>query len=205
MFDPSEHFERLYDAGRASWDIGRPQPAFAALVERGALRGRVLDVGCGTGENTLLAAAAGLDATGVDAAANALRAARDKAAARGLHARFVQHDVLDLTAPSAGLVEPGSDGFDTAIDSLVLHAFVGEERMRYVDGLHAVLRPGGRLYVLSYGPGPVDPPVPHWLTRDDIDAAFAGRWRLDAVEDAVCMTALHPDGVPGFLTTATRL
>ncbi len=42
----------------APWDIGRPQPAFARLADRGLLAGRVLDAGCGTGEHTLLAAAA---------------------------------------------------------------------------------------------------------------------------------------------------
>jgi SAM-dependent methyltransferase len=47
-------------------DIDRPQPAFAALADRGLLTGRVLDAGCGTGEHTLLAAAHGADAVGVD-------------------------------------------------------------------------------------------------------------------------------------------
>jgi SAM-dependent methyltransferase len=44
------------------------------LADSGALRGRVLDVGCGTGENTLMAATASLDATGIDLAADALAA-----------------------------------------------------------------------------------------------------------------------------------
>ena len=35
------------------WDIGRPQPAFLALAEASAIQGRVLDVGCGTGEHRL--------------------------------------------------------------------------------------------------------------------------------------------------------
>lgn len=60
-----------------------PQPAFAALADAGALQGRVLDVGCGTGEHAILAAGLGLDATGVDLAANALRTADDKARASG--------------------------------------------------------------------------------------------------------------------------
>src|SRR6266568_3429515 len=44
------------------WDIGRPQPAFLTLAEAGAIQGRVLDVGCGTGEHVLMCAALGLDA-----------------------------------------------------------------------------------------------------------------------------------------------
>jgi SAM-dependent methyltransferase len=48
------------------WDIGRPQPAFAGLARAGAIRGRVLDAGCGTGEHALMAAGSGQDATGID-------------------------------------------------------------------------------------------------------------------------------------------
>jgi hypothetical protein len=40
----------------APWDIGRPQAAFVRLADKGLLHGRLLDSGCGTGEQTLLAA-----------------------------------------------------------------------------------------------------------------------------------------------------
>src|ERR1700735_2878166 len=53
------------------WDIGHPQPAFLALARSGELRGRVLDIGCGTGEHALMAAGLGLDATGIDVAPRA--------------------------------------------------------------------------------------------------------------------------------------
>jgi 2-polyprenyl-3-methyl-5-hydroxy-6-metoxy-1,4-benzoquinol methylase len=92
-----EDFDALY-AGTPPWDIGRPQPAFLALAEAGALRGRVLDVGCGTGEHALLAARLGLEATGVDLAAAAIAAAEAKAAERGLAARFLIWNALDLAA-----------------------------------------------------------------------------------------------------------
>jgi SAM-dependent methyltransferase len=68
------------------WDVGQPQPAFVRLAEQGLLTGQVLDVGCGTGEQTLLAASSGADALGVDISPLALEQARGKAAARGIPA-----------------------------------------------------------------------------------------------------------------------
>ena len=69
-----------------AWDLGQPQPAFVRLAEQGLLTGTVLDVGCGTGEQTLLAASHGADALGVDVSPLALEIARGKAAARGIPA-----------------------------------------------------------------------------------------------------------------------
>src|SRR5216684_2960381 len=69
-------FDEMY-AGSPPWDIGRPQPAFLELAEAGGFTGRVLDAGCGTGEHTLMAAARGLDATGIDASAIAIAMAED--------------------------------------------------------------------------------------------------------------------------------
>src|SRR6266508_6335565 len=91
----TEDFDALY-AGTPPWDIGRPQPAFLALADAGAIQGRVLDVGCGTGEHVLMCAGLGLDATGVDLAAAALRSAEEKARERGRTARFLHHDAREL-------------------------------------------------------------------------------------------------------------
>src|SRR5436305_10478570 len=106
-----------------SWDIGRPQSAFAALAAAGAWRGRLLDVGCGTGEHTLLAATLGLDAMGIDQAAGALERAREKAVERGVSARFVVHDALDV----AGLREQ----FDTVLDCGLFHVLSDDVRVSY--------------------------------------------------------------------------
>jgi len=61
--------------GTPPWDIGRPQGAFRALADAGELRGRLLDSGCGTGEHALMAAALGLEATGIDSAPRAIEIA----------------------------------------------------------------------------------------------------------------------------------
>src|SRR5438445_4692883 len=77
-----DEFDASY-AGTPPWDIGRAQPAFVGVAESGSLHGRLLDVGCGTGEHVLMAARLGLTATGVDAAPTAIGIARRKAAERG--------------------------------------------------------------------------------------------------------------------------
>ncbi|MFI6659858.1 class I SAM-dependent methyltransferase [Streptomyces sp. NPDC050523] len=179
------------------WDIGRPQPAFAALAASGAFWGRVLDAGCGTGEHTLLAAALGLDATGVDLAARALRTAEGKARERALPARFLNHDARELAQLS--------EEFDTVLDCGLFHVFGGEDRSAYVDGLRAVLRPGGRCFVLCISDrekgrwGPV-----HKVIRDDLDTDFADGWRIDAVEPSAIDITTEPGHVEAWLVSLTR-
>src|ERR1700688_3926188 len=84
--DPLHDFDAIYDS-TPPWDIGRPQPAFARLAESGSLVGNVLDVGCGTGEQALLAASLGLMALGIDFAPRAIELAQTKADGRGIGAR----------------------------------------------------------------------------------------------------------------------
>ena len=79
------------------WDIGRPQPAFEALVKDREIRpGRILDSGCGTGENALLLAQNGSMVTGIDLAGEAVAKARLKAKERHIAADFVQGNVLEI-------------------------------------------------------------------------------------------------------------
>jgi SAM-dependent methyltransferase len=156
------------------WDINRPQPAFVRLAEAGLLTGRLLDSGCGTGENTLLAAGAGADAVGVDVAPHAIERARAKAAERGVTARFEVGDVLDLGA--LGLT------FDTVIDSGVFHVFDDENRARYVASLASVLRPGGACYLLCFSDRQPGDFGPRRVRQEELRAAFSAGWTVLDIE-----------------------
>jgi cyclopropane fatty-acyl-phospholipid synthase-like methyltransferase len=155
------------------WDIGRPQPAFARLADAGLLRGRVLDAGCGTGEHTLLAASSGADAMGVDISALAIGRAREKAAARGINARFEVADALSLG--QLGLT------FDTVIDSGVFHVFGDDDRARYVSSLGSVLEPGGTCYLMCFSEHQPGDMGPRRVRQDEIRAAFADGWDVTSI------------------------
>ena len=157
------------------WDLGRPQPAFVRLADRGLLTGQLLDVGCGTGEQTLLAASSGAEALGVDFSPLALQQARAKAAARGIpRARFEVADALNLA--ELGLT------FDTVIDSGLFHVFDDDNRSRYVTSLASVLRPGGHLYLMCFSDRQPGDSGPRRVTQDELRAAFGDGWAVIAIE-----------------------
>jgi SAM-dependent methyltransferase len=191
----TEDFDALY-AGTPPWDIGRPQPAFLALAEAGAIRGRVLDVGCGTGEHVLMAADLGLDATGLDAAPTAIDAARRKARDRALTTCFLIWDALRLA-------ELG-ERFDTVLDSGLFHVFQDEDRPRFVDGLRAVVRPGGRYLMLCFSDRQPGVWGPRRVTQDEIRASFADGWRVDSIEPARFDVTIDPGGALAWLAAITR-
>lgn len=167
-------FDAAY-AGTPPWEIGRPQPALAALFDAGEVSGAVLDAGCGTGELALLAAARGLEAIGVDTAPRAIAIARQRAAERGLTgARFVVGDVLDLDFLGRR--------FDTILDSGVLHVFGDEDRGRYLASLRRVLCDGGRYHVAVFSDAQPGSWGPRRVSRAELEGALARGWRLDRLD-----------------------
>ncbi|WP_326718404.1 MULTISPECIES: class I SAM-dependent methyltransferase [unclassified Streptomyces] len=187
-------WDDLY-ASKPEWDINRPQPAFLALAEAGALRGRVLDVGCGTGEHVLMSAGLGLDATGIDLSSTAIHIAEQKARDRGLTAKFLCHDVRRL----ADLGE----SFDTVLDcGLFVHVFDdNDDRTAYIDNLRSVMPPGGLYFMLCFRG---QQPHHQGLIREEIATAFADGWQVDSIEPATLDSSTSVNGILAWLVALTR-
>jgi cyclopropane fatty-acyl-phospholipid synthase-like methyltransferase len=169
-----QEWDDSYTAGTpAPWDIGRPQPAFVRLADAGRLTGRLLDAGCGTGENALLAASRGAEVTGVDVAPTAIARARAKASAGGLTARFEVADVLDLGRFSLTV--------DTVIDSGVFHVFSDDDRARYVASLTAVLRSAGVCYLMCFSDRQPGTWGPRRVSAAELRTAFSDGWAVESI------------------------
>jgi cyclopropane fatty-acyl-phospholipid synthase-like methyltransferase len=188
-------FESSYD-GTPPWDIGRPQPVFLDLANAGDVQGRVLDVGCGTGEHALMAADLGLAATGVDGSRTAIEKAEQKATIRTLRANFVVGNALDLD----GLGEQ----FDTVIDSGLFHVFEDGDRAEYVASLARVIPPGGRYFMLCFSQFQPGDWGPRRVTEEEIRASFSGGWRVDSIDGCRMELTSVPAGVSAWLAKLTR-
>ena len=151
-------FETYYAAPQVPWDIGRPQPAFIAVAD--SIQGRVLDVGCGTGELALWLAERGCAVTGVDFLEDPLEAARDKARARGL----------------------------AVTDCGLFHVFDDGGRAAYVAALTELLEPGSQVFLLCFSTAEPGPQGPRRISAADLQAAFARGWQIESIEPALFET-----------------
>jgi SAM-dependent methyltransferase len=145
-----------FDAAAASYDttftdtrLGRWLRAgvwrqLAALFAPGE---RVLELGCGTGEDAVWLARRGVRVTATDISTGMLAAARAKAHAAGL-AGMVDFAVLDIGAPG---LEAGRGAFDGAFSDFGALNCVPDRRP-LAGMLAGLVRPGGRVALVVMGP-----------------------------------------------------
>jgi len=181
------------------WDVGRPQPAFVELVRIGELnRGKVLDVGCGTGENALYLAEKGFAVIGVDLTNRAIAAARAKAAERKLKVDFREGNALSLDLKDSV--------FDSVIDSGLFHTFPDDDRPVYALEIARVLAPRGKYFMLCFSDKePTNWGGPRRVTREEIESTFSSFFEINYIREALFATRFHSNGGKAYLTSAIRM
>jgi SAM-dependent methyltransferase len=141
-------FKTFYRLGFVPWD-GHPLPvSLRDLVEgeNALATGTALDIGCGTGDNSIYLANHGWQVTGVDFVAKAVDKARAKASANKLDITFAQADATRLSSEGVGT------GFDLIVDNGCLHGMSPDDRDSYVREVTAVAAPGARLLLVEFLP-----------------------------------------------------
>jgi cyclopropane fatty-acyl-phospholipid synthase-like methyltransferase len=165
-------FKTFYRLGFVPWDGHPLAKSLQELIEGdGALApGTALDLGCGTGDNSIYLAKHGWKVTGVDFVAKAVDKARAKAEADKVAVNFTRADVTRLSSEGVG-----SD-FGLIVDNGCLHGMSPEDRDAYVREVTAVAARDARLLLVefvtggSYGVPGIDP--------DEVNRRFAANWTL---------------------------
>lgn len=181
------------------WDVGRPQPAFVELVRARELdQGRVLDVGCGTGENALYLADNGFSVSGVDLSDRAIAAGRAKAKERRLK--------VDFRAGNALSLDFKDKVFDNVIDSGLFHTFTDYDRPVFAREIARVLVTSGKYFMLCFSEKePTNWGGPRRITKKEIETTFSTLFKINYVRDASFATRIHNNGGKGYLTSAMKI
>jgi ubiquinone/menaquinone biosynthesis C-methylase UbiE len=123
--------------------LGNARRLRATTVDQALIKpgDNVLDVGCGTGEVTLLAKTRAKHGRvyGVDPSPEMITVARKKAARKGLEIDFRVGVIEALAFPDSSL--------DVVTSSLMMHHLPENLKVRGIAEIHRVLKPGGRLLV----------------------------------------------------------
>jgi SAM-dependent methyltransferase len=164
--DVTNRYEMRYRNGNAPWDVGRPDSNLISTVRSFPIEPcKALDIGCGTGDNSIWLSQEGFQVVGVDSSKLALNKAREKALEAQAKCKFINCDFLEDP------IEEAPFGF--AFDRGCFHSFSdAADRKRFARKVAECLGDGGFWLSLSGnadeardGPGP-----PRLRARDIVEA-----------------------------------
>jgi SAM-dependent methyltransferase len=159
-------FKERYKTGDTPWDIGKPDFNLIQIVTTTPIRPcKALEIGCGTGDNSIWLSQQNFQAFGVDASEIAIEKAKEKASKANARCTFMMSDIL------SSRIEGAPFGF--AFDRGCFHTLGSDkERKRFAENVSGHLEEGGLWLSLlgnadeqRDGPGP-----PQRSARDIVNA-----------------------------------
>ena len=161
-----EHYKKIYESGDTPWDIGKPDFNLIQTVTTVAIEPcKALDIGCGTGDNSIWLSQKTFQVIGIDTSEIAIQKAIEKASKTNVKCTFIMIDFL------TNKIEGAPFGF--AFDRGCFHSFNSdEERKSFAENVAAHLKKDGLWLSLvgnadeqRHGPGP-----PQRTARDIVNS-----------------------------------
>jgi cyclopropane fatty-acyl-phospholipid synthase-like methyltransferase len=156
-------FEMRYLLGDTPWDTEISPPELLSFLENHPAD-RALDLGCGTGTNTLTMGNYGWEVIGVDVSQLAIRRAQAKVAEQHGRVSFQRLDVSRLK---------GIGGqFKLILDIGCFHSLSSKAQARYIQRIATLIHPQGTYLLYTWLADP-EQPRSHLLNAGQVKQAFA--------------------------------
>jgi SAM-dependent methyltransferase len=163
---PPPDWDAIYREGAPSWETGDPSGELVRVLDEGVVPpGRTLEVGCGTGADSVYLTHRGFEVTAVDSSPMAVERARARAKLAGVPVCFVLADVFEFVRTA----EP----FDFVYDAGFYHFIRRRELGRYLDLLWRTTRPGSFYLALVGSTGEEAEGGPPQVSEDEIRLELA--------------------------------
>lgn len=137
-YSQKEHdWDASYKDGTLPWDSGEPASRLQQVVKDYDIEpSKALDIGCGTGTNTIWLASQGFTTTGVDLSETAIGIAREKALRADIESEWLVQDILEDPLPH--------DTYDFVYDRGCFHTFDdADDRAQFAQQVANTLKSGG--------------------------------------------------------------
>jgi SAM-dependent methyltransferase len=158
----------VYRMGLIVWQRPAPPAELVAIVEGPAPlpAGRALDLGCGTGTDTIYLASHGWEVTAVDMVPQALATARRRADGAGVAPRFILGDVTRLHELDVG------DGYTLLLDFGCFHTLPEDQRPAHVTSVSRAAAPDATLLLYGFRRPPRAAPMHAGVTPEEVERRF---------------------------------
>jgi SAM-dependent methyltransferase len=199
--DPLDFFTSVYQ-DIPPWEIGAPQPAMTALLNKYPPSGPILDLGCGAGDLSIYLANLGYQVIGIDFVEKAIANAREKTATWPPQtAQLLDFQVADALRPSLLRRQ-----FGAVVDSGFFHLFDSEQCDRLVDEVARTLLPGGQYYLHEFSVEFPVPNMPRQIHQEELQARFTPDkgWRIKEIQSTEFLSRVAPP-VPAICACIKRL
>ncbi len=171
--NPAQWFyDAMYRFTRPDWDSGVTPPELAAMIEKIDDPGSALELGCGTGTNSIFLAQHGWQVVGIDFSPKAIELARQKAQTAEVPIEFRVGDVTRLDFLH--------DPFDLALDVSCFHGLSPEDKVHYAREVTRLTHPHSTLLLHAFA----QPAFlgRYGLTDDAARRIFAPHFRMIRVQ-----------------------
>jgi ubiquinone/menaquinone biosynthesis C-methylase UbiE len=180
---------RRYPVESWGWELGKPRPILVEFVEKGLIkRGKVLDLCCGAGTNTVYLAEKGFEVTAIDISRKAIAYAKEKAGHANVKIDFMIQSFVDLSFKD--------EKFDFVFDMGCFHHVEIVDRPKFITGVHRVLKKAGNylLTCFSYKNGPA------WnhFTEKQLISLFSDYFNIREIRH---VSSIEGDGVKRYFYT----
>lgn len=129
------------DTKKLPWAHDEPTPFLAEIMDQYEQPGRALDMGCGSGVDSVAMGKRGWNVTSIDFVENAVNMTKERARREGVELTVVQADMTKFKT---------TDKYDLVLDIGLLHNLPKQFHAAYRRQLMSWLKPGGDLLAVHH-------------------------------------------------------
>src|SRR3989344_6728874 len=168
--DVNRDWEEVYANKSTPWDVNQPEDELVNLVKSKFIQPcKVLELGCGHGNDSIFLAKNGFKVTAIDISERAIEEAKKRAEEAGVKVNFLVEDASQLSS---------IDGmFQFIYDRACFHFVLEDKRAGYVTNIKRLLEKGG-YFILIASSDQERVKGPYQFSKDDIQQIFGSEFQI---------------------------
>lgn len=184
-------WDALYRLGTPPWEGSGPARELIRLLDEGLIKPcRMLEIGCGTGADTVLLARRGFEVTAVENSPTAMERARNRAQRADALIRFVLDDIYSFGRQCGP--------FELIYDNGFYHYARLAELEKFLDLLWRVTEPGSYYFTLAGAPDTTIHDEFPQVSEESIRLELGRLFHCVQIRPCRLHTLQRPAGYPGW-------